>query len=51
MPDYDFNDIKLMGANPEGCDDCGGIDYKVRIGIHELLVGAPALQGMISEQS
>lgn len=51
MPDYDFNNIELMGANPEGCDDCGGTGYKGRTGIHELLVGTPTLQGMIYKKA
>lgn len=51
MPDYDFNNIELMGANPEGCVDCGGTGYKGRTGIHELLVGTPTLQGMIYKKA
>lgn len=47
MPDVDFDDVELMGANPEGCNDCGGTGYKGRTGIHELLKGTPTLQGMI----
>ena len=53
MPDYDFNNIELMGVNPEGCVDCGGTGYKGRTGIHELLVGVgtPTLQGMIYKKA
>ena len=51
MPDYDFNNIELMGINPEGCVDCGGTGYKGRTGIHELLVGTPTLQGMIHKKA
>jgi len=51
MPDYDFNNIELMGVNPEGCVDCGGTGYKGRTGIHELLVGTPTLQGMIYKKA
>ena len=53
MPDYDFNNIELMGVNPEGCVDCGGTGYKGRTGIHELLVGVgtPTLQGMIHKKA
>lgn len=51
MPDYDFNNIELMGAHSEGCDDCGGTGYKGRTGIHELLVGTPTLQGMIYKKA
>ncbi len=47
MPDFDFENVELMGANPEGCSDCGGTGYKGRTGIHELLKGTPTLQGMI----
>lgn len=50
-PDYDFNNIELMGVNPEGCVDCGGTGYKGRTGIHELLVGTPTLQGMIHKKA
>ncbi|HAO88113.1 MAG TPA: hypothetical protein DCR00_04260 [Gammaproteobacteria bacterium] len=51
MPDYDFNNIELMGVNPEGCVDCGGTGYKGRTGIHELLVGTPTPQGMIYKKA
>ena len=51
MPDFDFNNIELMGVNPEGCVDCGGTGYKGRTGIHELLVGTPTLQGMIYKKA
>mgnify|MGYP001340006519 FL=1 len=51
MPDYDFNNIELMGVKPEGCVDCGGTGYKGRTGIHELLVGTPTLQGMIYKKA
>ena len=51
MPDYDFNNIELMGVNPEGCVDCGGTGYKGQTGIHELLVGTPTLQGMIYKKA
>ena len=51
MPDFDFNNIELMGVNPEGCVDCGGTGYKGRTGIHELLVGTPTLQGMIHKKA
>lgn len=47
MPDYDFDNVEYMAANPEGCSDCGGTGYKGRTGIHELLVGTQTLQGMI----
>ncbi|MCG8414056.1 MAG: GspE/PulE family protein [Pseudomonadales bacterium] len=47
MPDYDFDNVEYMAANPDGCNDCGGTGYKGRTGIHELLVGTPTLQGMI----
>ncbi|MEQ8315506.1 MAG: GspE/PulE family protein [Gammaproteobacteria bacterium] len=47
MPDVDFDNVELMGPNPEGCSDCGGTGYKGRTGIHELLKGTPKLQGMI----
>lgn len=47
MPDYDFDNVEYMAANPDGCTDCGNTGYKGRTGIHELLVGTPTLQGMI----
>lgn len=51
MPDVDFKNVELMGAHPDGCDDCGGTGYKGRTGIHELLVGTPTLQGMIYKKA
>ncbi len=47
MPDYDFDNVEYMAANPEGCSDCGNTGYKGRTGIHELLVGTQTLQSMI----
>lgn len=32
---------------PTGCEACGGIGYKGRVGIHEVLQGTPALQALI----
>ena len=51
MPDYDFGNIELMRAHPDGCKDCGGTGYKGRTGIHELLVGTPTLQAMIYKKA
>ena len=51
MPNIDFKNVELMGANPDGCDDCGGTGYKGRTGIHELLTGTPTLQGMIYKKA
>ena len=51
MPDYDFCNIELMRAHPDGCKDCGGTGYKGRTGIHELLVGTPTLQAMIYKKA
>lgn len=30
-----------------GCENCGGTGYRGRIGIHEVLIGTPAMQSMI----
>ena len=51
MPNIDFKNVGLMGANPDGCDECGGTGYKGRTGIHELLTGTPTLQGMIYKKA
>lgn len=51
MPNIDFKNVELMGANPDGCYDCGGTGYKGRTGIHELLTGTPTLQGMIYKKA
>lgn len=51
MPNIDFSNVELMGANPDGCDACGGTGYKGRTGIHELLTGTPTLQGMIYKKA
>ncbi len=51
MPNIDFKNVELQGANPDGCDDCGGTGYKGRTGIHELLTGTPTLQGMIYKKA
>lgn len=51
MPNIDFKNVELMGANPDGCYDCGGMGYKGRTGIHELLTGTPTLQGMIYKKA
>jgi len=51
MPNIDFKNVELMGANPDGCDECGGTGYKGRTGIHELLTGTPTLQGMIYKKA
>ena len=30
-----------------GCDICGGLGYRGRVGVHEVLIGTPKLQAMI----
>lgn len=34
-----------------GCDECGGAGYRGRTGIHELLVGTPAIRALISRNA
>src|SRR3970282_503143 len=33
----------------KGCDTCGGIGYKGRMGLHELLMGSDAIKKLIHE--
>jgi type II secretory ATPase GspE/PulE/Tfp pilus assembly ATPase PilB-like protein len=41
----DTKGVELMRA--VGCDSCGGLGYKGRVGVHEVLIGTPKLQAMI----
>lgn len=36
---------------PKGCETCGGIGYKGRVGIHEVLQGTPAIQSLIYKRA
>ena len=42
-------DVELY--RPVGCDSCGGIGYKGRVGIHEVLQGTPAIQSLIYKRA
>ena len=36
---------------PVGCDECSGVGYKGRLGIHELMEGTPEIKRMIKKQA
>jgi len=36
---------------PRGCEECSGIGYKGRLGIHELMEGTPEIKRMIKKQA
>lgn len=42
-----INASELELYQPVGCDKCGGVGYKGRVGIHEVLLGTPAIQSLI----
>jgi len=41
---------QVFKANPQGCPTCGGLGYKGRVGIHELMVNSEELTGGINKQ-
>jgi type II secretory ATPase GspE/PulE/Tfp pilus assembly ATPase PilB-like protein len=43
-----FPDAQIFKANPKGCDKCGEIGYKGRVGTHELLIVNEALRNGIN---
>jgi type II secretory ATPase GspE/PulE/Tfp pilus assembly ATPase PilB-like protein len=47
--DIDPNTVELK--RPVGCDACGDSGYRGRIGVHELLQGTHAMQGLIYKKS
>lgn len=47
MPSY-TDDLTLMRA--AGCDECGNIGYKGRLGIHELLIGTREIKKGIKQK-
>ena len=41
---------QIFKANPQGCPTCGGLGYKGRVGIHELMVNDEALTAGINKE-
>ncbi|MBW2539452.1 MAG: type II/IV secretion system protein, partial [Deltaproteobacteria bacterium] len=42
---------ELTLYRPVGCDECSGVGYKGRLGIHELMEGTPEIKRMIKKQA
>ena len=40
---------QIFKANPDGCPTCGGLGYKGRVGIHELMVNSEPLTAGINQ--
>ena len=40
----------IFKANPQGCPTCGGLGYKGRVGIHELMLNSEELTAGINQQ-
>lgn len=41
---------EIYKANPQGCPTCGGMGYKGRVGIHELMVNSEELTAAINKE-
>ncbi len=41
---------QIFKANPQGCPTCGGLGYKGRVGIHELMVNSEELTAGINKE-
>jgi type II secretory ATPase GspE/PulE/Tfp pilus assembly ATPase PilB-like protein len=41
---------QIFKTNPQGCPTCGGLGYKGRVGIHELMLNSEELTGAINEE-
>jgi type II secretory ATPase GspE/PulE/Tfp pilus assembly ATPase PilB-like protein len=41
---------EVFKANPQGCPTCGGMGYKGRVGIHELMVNSEELTAAINSE-
>jgi type IV pilus assembly protein PilB len=41
---------QVFKANPQGCTSCGGLGYKGRVGIHELMVNSEELTEAINKK-
>ncbi|WP_221029178.1 ATPase, T2SS/T4P/T4SS family [Actomonas aquatica] len=41
---------QIYKANPQGCPTCGGLGYKGRVGIHELMVNSEELTAGINKE-
>jgi len=42
---------QIFKANPQGCPTCGGIGYKGRVGIHELMTNSEELTEAINKEA
>jgi len=47
FPELGLNENEIELYRPVGCDKCGGIGYRGRVGIHEVLLGTPAMQSLV----
>jgi type II secretory ATPase GspE/PulE/Tfp pilus assembly ATPase PilB-like protein len=36
---------------PKGCDECSGVGYKGRLGIHEMMEGTPEIKKLIKKNA
>ena len=41
---------QIFKANPQGCPTCGGLGYKGRVGIHELMLNSEELTAAINQE-
>ncbi|MEO6875680.1 MAG: ATPase, T2SS/T4P/T4SS family [Opitutaceae bacterium] len=41
---------QIFKANPQGCPTCGGLGYKGRVGIHELMINSEELTEAINKE-
>jgi type IV pilus assembly protein PilB len=42
---------QIFKANPQGCPTCGGLGYKGRVGIHELMLNSEELTAAINQEA
>jgi type IV pilus assembly protein PilB len=47
----DISDLKMYAPRPKGCDKCGGLGYKGRIGIYQVMPISEAMKRLIMEGS
>ena len=51
FPELGLNENEIELYRPVGCDKCGGIGYRGRVGIHEVLLGTPAMQSLVNKHA
>lgn len=47
----DVPNMKLYGPNPQGCEKCGGLGYKGRVGIYQVMPISDLMKRLIMEGS